>query len=33
MTILKALKHESRLSLVTCHKHVAHFTERTPTVY
>ena len=33
MTILKALKHKSCLSLGTCHKHAVQFTEPTPTIY
>ena len=32
MTILKALKHESCLSLGTCHKYVVKFKELTPTI-
>ena len=33
MTILKALKHKSCLSLGTCHKHTVQFIEPTPTIY
>ena len=33
MTIVKALKHKSGLSLGTCHKYVVEFTEPTPRIY
>ena len=33
MTIPKALKHKSCLSLGTCHKDIVQFTEPTPTIY